>query len=540
MDVRVAVRSLAHTPLRVWAVLVGVYATCLIIGRPAVHELLGAAAVAAGVEAVSPGSFPALLTSPVAWLFGSAALLVSVASALVWTALTLAVVARGFDDARTVRAVLTRAAVILRHWTRSGLALLAVPLALLSPLAGFGVLSPLTASLSIPPFIAREFLKAPLSGALWVAMMTATVLASFAVIMLLSWSNDGEPRSVRRARREARESLRRLRGPACAVAVVAVATAVIPPDATIVSGLVSVLASLAIAVAFVTSRYTPPSTAVASHRPAAWSPARATVVIALGAVALTISGSVVAPTASSAGEADGPLVIAHRGYDRGGPENTISGLEAAARRGADVVEVDIQQTADGDFVAAHDTNLLVLAGIDRSVSEMTTSELTRTTVSMHGRSDTIPTMEDYVRRAHDLGVPLLLEFKVTGQETPDFVERALRRLDALGALDGRNTFQSLDVETVRTLERLRPDLSVGVALAMYSGELPRIGADFFVVEQASVTAAMIADAHDRRAPLYAWTVNDDLEIRALLDLGVDGIITDRIDSPVLGGDGARP
>jgi glycerophosphoryl diester phosphodiesterase len=261
--------------------------------------------------------------------------------------------------------------------------------------------------------------------------------------------------------------------------------------------------------------------------------------VASGVVALTISGTVVAPAASSEGERDDAIVIAHRGYDRGGPENTISGLEAAARRGADVVEVDIQQTADGDFVAAHDTNLLVLAGIDRNIYDMTTSELTRTTVTMHGRSDTIPTMEDYVRRAHELGMPLLIEFKVTGHETPDVVERALRRLDALGATDGRDTFHSLDVETVRTLERLRPGLRVGLTLAMYSGELPRIGADFFVVEQASVTPSMVADAHSRRAPLYAWTVNDDLDMLALLDLGVDGIVTDRLDSSVLtGADGA--
>jgi glycerophosphoryl diester phosphodiesterase len=58
-------------------------------------------------------------------------------------------------------------------------------------------------------------------------------------------------------------------------------------------------------------------------------------------------------------------------------------------------------------------------------------------------------MDAYVQRALELGVPLLIEFTVTGHETDGFVEDALRRLDALGALDGRNLFHSLDAETDR-------------------------------------------------------------------------------------------
>ena len=541
MDVRAALGVVARIPLRVWAVLGAVYALALLAVRPAVEALLSRAAVVAGVEAVSPDSFPALLASPGSWLLGAAALVTAVTVALVWTALAFAVAMSARAGVPTLRHVAASSAAVVRRWARSGAVLLAVPLVLLTPLAGVGVFSPLSDDLAVPPFIAREFLKAPLSGLLWVAAMAAIVLASFAVLLLLARSAGG-PRPGRRSRLDVRASLLSVRGPAAVVAIVALAGGLLPSNGTVLSALVAIGGSIAITVSFVVPRREPSARLVAPTRTmaptTAWSVARSVAVVASGVVALTISGTVVAPAASSEGERDDPLVIAHRGYDRGGPENTISGLEAAARRGADVVEVDIQQTADGDFVAAHDTNLLVLAGVDRNIHDMTTAELTRTTVSMHGRSDTIPTMEDYVRRAHELGMPLLIEFKITGHETPDVIDRALRRLDALGALDGRDAFHSLDLETVRTLERLRPELRVGLTLAMYSGELPRIGADFFVVEQASITAEMIDDAHSRGAPLYAWTVNDDLDILTLRGLGVDGIVTDRIDSPALADDRA--
>src|SRR5690606_3585704 len=66
--------------------------------------------------------------------------------------------------------------------------------------------------------------------------------------------------------------------------------------------------------------------------------------------------------------ADGAtLVLAHRGFTAGGVENTIEALDAASEAGADLVEMDVQQTSDGGWVLMHDTDLKRLAGLDTSV-----------------------------------------------------------------------------------------------------------------------------------------------------------------------------
>ncbi len=81
---------------------------------------------------------------------------------------------------------------------------------------------------------------------------------------------------------------------------------------------------------------------------------------------------------------DRTMVIAHRGLISGGVENTIPALEAAAALDPDYVEIDIQETSDGEFVVMHDTNLGRLAGIDRNVGDMSLAELEGVTLSQGG------------------------------------------------------------------------------------------------------------------------------------------------------------
>src|SRR5262249_7544134 len=77
---------------------------------------------------------------------------------------------------------------------------------------------------------------------------------------------------------------------------------------------------------------------------------------------------------------DRTMVIAHRGLISGGVENTVPALEAAAAVDPDYVEIDIQETSDGEFVVMHDTNLSRLAGLDRNIGDMTLAELEAVTL----------------------------------------------------------------------------------------------------------------------------------------------------------------
>jgi glycerophosphoryl diester phosphodiesterase len=264
----------------------------------------------------------------------------------------------------------------------------------------------------------------------------------------------------------------------------------------------------------------------AGRAPARRGAAVAGAVLALLAVSAGAAGGS-APQAEvdGAGATGHPLVIAHRGFDEGGPEGTISGLEAAARFAPDLVEIDVQQTADGDFVVSHDTNLFALSGRAVNVFDLSTEQATAVTVSMKGHSDTIPTLRAYAARAAELGVRLMVEVKVTGHETPDYVTRMLADLAAAGALEG-TALHSLDPSTVAVMAAAAPRMAVGLTVAMLSGALPPCACDFYTIEQASITPELIEAAHRRGDEVYAWTVDDPLAMEALLREGVDGLVTD--------------
>lgn len=259
------------------------------------------------------------------------------------------------------------------------------------------------------------------------------------------------------------------------------------------------------------------------------------VTAAIVVLALTGLTALAYPAMSGTAATPSTLILAHRGFDAdtpahpGGVENTISGLEAAHATGADLVEVDVMQTADGRFVMFHDAKLTRLAGVDKALADLTLAELTAITVrDQSGHSDRIPSLADFMARAQELDMRLLIEIKLHGRETPDHVERLVSELEDLGALD-QNIYHSLDAHSVSTLKRMRPQLWVGFIMAVASTTPPRTDADFLVVVESSINEQLLRRAHDQGLGVFVWTVNDDQGIRNMLRDEVDGIITDHPD-----------
>ncbi|MSR97478.1 hypothetical protein FYJ28_01415 [Arthrobacter sp. BL-252-APC-1A] len=251
--------------------------------------------------------------------------------------------------------------------------------------------------------------------------------------------------------------------------------------------------------------------------------ASAAVVLAL------ILGTLNIPVMEGLREVPQALILGHRGFSGGGAENTISGLRAASSAGADMVEMDVMQTSDGGFVVMHDASLQRLAGRNAAVADLTLAELTSMTVQdQFGHTDLIPSLTDYVRAAQEIGEPLLIEMKMHGGETEDYVERLVAELESLEALE-ENIYHSLDKDSAEELKRLRPGLYVGLTMAVAGVAAPETTADFIVVEEASYTDAVRESAWKDGKEFYVWTVNGPEAIRNMLRDGVDGIITDHPD-----------
>lgn len=436
---------------------------------------------------------------------------------------------------------------------------------LLAPLGGFGLLSVMTRGISIPPFVTREFMKTIPGGAGYVIVIMIAMYVNMRLILTLPIIVVSG-KSMLRAIGNSLLATSRQSGRLVLLVGGVVAAAMLLTTGVVellvwvctLADTASAATSLAVSslcigigqvVAFLVIGA---ATVLISHllvsmsrehlglevhaakrigRSARVKPGlkqrtafvltRFTALV----VAVVISFTAAPAMASSDLDADQALVIGHRGYVGGGVENTIGGLEAAARVHPDLVETDMQQTKDGYFVASHDSNLLMVAGLNENIYDMTLAEATSTVEHEGGFTDTIPSMTEYVKRAAQLHVKLLIEIKVTGHESPDYIDKFLDTLDAAGVTDD-NIYHSLDSSAVEHIKAKRPELKVGYTIAMTVGGVPSVPCDFLVVEQASYTPAFLAQAHAEGKPVYVWTVNNDVTIRDLLRDHVDGIVTD--------------
>ncbi|GAB3708659.1 glycerophosphodiester phosphodiesterase [Mariniluteicoccus flavus] len=218
-------------------------------------------------------------------------------------------------------------------------------------------------------------------------------------------------------------------------------------------------------------------------------------------------------------------VIAHRGLTDAAVENTIEAVEAAAVHKPTYVEIDIQQTADGQFVVAHDVNLRRLAGDNRRISDLTLAEVTQVVQTQNGHTAKVPSLEAMLERANQLKQPLLIEIKPTGRETPDYLDRFFAQLQKHDAV-GTHAMHSLDQVVVETLEEKHPELNTGFIVPIQVTGLVDVRADFLVLEEDAFSGAALERAHARGQKVVVWTVNEQQAMRKFLIDGADGVISD--------------
>lgn len=458
---------------------------------------------------------------------------------------------------------------MLRRLARPSSAALLPYLFLLLPLSGLGFLSVLSQGIAIPSFVSGELVKSVpgLIGYIVFLLVLLVLNDRLALALPLFAMTDA---TGGRALRRSWTLMRRgatafqlsilvvfiaamLSGAALlafTLAPVALADAVAPTAAPVVAAIMLAFAQVAgmlimgagvtlvVAIAVeVTSRLVPQVVEPAeSGRSVArrLTPRRATPVIPIIVMSALIVGLAAAnaPAMQALAKAPETLVLGHRGYTAEAVENTISSLRTARDAEVDFVEVDVMETADERFVIMHDANLGRLAGLDDTVGELTLDELTAIEVhDLHGRSDRIPSLADYIRVAQEIDQPLLIEMKLHGGEREDVVERLVAELEELDALD-ENIYHSLDQGRIEELKRLRPALSVGLTMAIAGIEAPATTADFVVIEEWSLTPELRRSAERAGLGVMAWTVNDEQRIRDLLRDDIDGIITDNADNAV--------
>lgn len=236
---------------------------------------------------------------------------------------------------------------------------------------------------------------------------------------------------------------------------------------------------------------------------------------------------------------DPPLAIAHRGAhgaDTGAGENSFEAFGAAVDLGYRYIETDVHRTADGVVVCLHDDTLDRTTNGSGQIGQRAWGEVQRLTVEGGGR---VPRLDELLAAFPD--VHLNLDCK-DGGTVPDLV-RVLREADALERVNvgsfEHGTVSSLRDEfgdalcTAATPREVRLLVAASYAPTGSRRLLTwATGADCVQVpvrdgRTTIVTERFVETCHELDLPVHVWTVDDPDEMHELLDLGVDGLITDR-------------
>ena len=220
-------------------------------------------------------------------------------------------------------------------------------------------------------------------------------------------------------------------------------------------------------------------------------------------------------------------IIAHRGAAGSRPENTLASVRKAIEDKADWIEIDVQETADGEVVVIHDSDFMKLSGRDLKIWDATVPELAQ--IDIGSWFDPAYAGERTPKLAQVLDIArnrakVLVELKYYGHDV-DLEARTVRVIEEAGMAE-QVAIMSLKYPAVLKVREMRPDWRTGVLAATAIGDITRLESDFIAVNVGQVGPRLVSAAKAAGKDLYVWTVNEPLEMSAMMSIGVDGIITD--------------
>ena len=250
------------------------------------------------------------------------------------------------------------------------------------------------------------------------------------------------------------------------------------------------------------------------------------------------------------GEKPGTQVIAHRGGSHLRPENTLAAFAHAVELGADVLDMDVRRTADDAIVCLHDANVERTTDGSGRVESFRLEELQRLDAGyrwsadggqsfpFRGKGIRVPALGEVLARFP--GVRMVIEMK---DGDPAFAQSlcalirgsgmAEKALVASFHADSLAAFRADCPEVATSMSGSEARIFVGLSrvglAAAYGPAVPALQVPDRLGENVIATEALASDARRRGLKLHVWTVNDENRMRQLVQIGVEGILTDRPD-----------
>jgi len=226
---------------------------------------------------------------------------------------------------------------------------------------------------------------------------------------------------------------------------------------------------------------------------------------------------------------DRAVIVAHRGGAAAAPENTLAAFERGISDGADWLELDVQENADGVVVVAHDRDFMRVAATDLQVWKATSAELEDLDVGSffapRYSDQRAPTLGEVLELAKGKA-GLFIELKYYGHDRN--LEAKVVDLVEAAEMESDIVVMSLKYDGVRKAAALRPAWTYGLLNAVAIGDPTRLDVDFLALTAKAASYATIRRAHRSGMKVYVWTVNDPIQMSVMMSRGVDGIITDKV------------
>ncbi|WP_211748570.1 glycerophosphodiester phosphodiesterase [Paenibacillus sp. Marseille-Q4541] len=227
-----------------------------------------------------------------------------------------------------------------------------------------------------------------------------------------------------------------------------------------------------------------------------------------------------------------PLIIAHRGAKGEAPENTIAAFELALEQGCDAFELDIHLSQDGEIMVIHDDTVNRTTNGEGKVKDMTFSELRMLDAGQWFDSSyegqVIPTLKEVFDLAPD---HLIINVEIKGGISEGVEEKLLALLEDYDMFE-RVVVSSFHFDSLRTLESLNPEVKTGL-LYTQNFACPKQLPEAAGVNAYSLHPYFIQleegdydSVQQEGVQIFAWTVNEVVDMQKLLEIGIDGIITD--------------
>ncbi|WP_298869171.1 glycerophosphodiester phosphodiesterase [uncultured Gimesia sp.] len=235
-------------------------------------------------------------------------------------------------------------------------------------------------------------------------------------------------------------------------------------------------------------------------------------------------------------------IIGHRGASHDAPENTLASVNLAWAQNADAVEIDIYLSKDGQIIAYHDKTTSRIGGRAKSVKAQTLAELQTLDVGAWKHSkfkrERIPTLSQILKTI-PANKRLFIEIKCGAEVLPQLKQD----LVASGKIPAQTALIGFDYEIMQQAKQNLPELKMYWVIKVKQNKLTRKWAhtaDYYIQKAKTahldgldiglnnfVTQKFVDEANSAGLPVYVWTVNSVKDARKLVNMGVEGITTDR-------------